>query len=107
MMALFKTETVVVTMPDESETIKKAIAGLMISNFLTILRTAKSFWSATSLPLSTNKNCSIRFNNLPFVKSIDDNVVVDEYVWENMNALLMTNPNWIGVSIYSPTPGNL
>jgi type III secretion system YscD/HrpQ family protein len=31
--------------------------------------------------------------------------VIDEYVWENMNALLMTNPAWMGVSIHSPTPG--
>ena len=46
-----------------------------------------------------------KINNLPFIQSIEDNVVVDEFVWENMNALLMTNPNWIGVSIYSPTPG--
>jgi type III secretion system YscD/HrpQ family protein len=36
---------------------------------------------------------------------VDDNVVIDEYVWENMNALLMTNPDWIGVSMHSPQPG--
>ncbi len=46
-----------------------------------------------------------KLNNLPFIKSIDDNVVIDEFVWENTNALLMTNPNWIGVSLYSPIPG--
>ncbi len=46
-----------------------------------------------------------KIHNLPFIQSVEDNIVVDEFVWENMNALLMTNPNWIGVSIYSPTPG--
>ena len=43
--------------------------------------------------------------NLPFISEIDDNIVVDEYVWQNMNALLMTNPDWQGISIHSPTPG--
>lgn len=36
---------------------------------------------------------------------IEDNVVVDELVWQNMNALLSTNPNWEGISIYSVSPG--
>jgi type III secretion system YscD/HrpQ family protein len=36
---------------------------------------------------------------------IEDNVVVDELVWQNMNALLSTNPNWDGVSVYSTSPG--
>src|SRR5262249_32695102 len=43
--------------------------------------------------------------NLPYIQSVEDNVVVDEFVWENMNALLMTNPNWVAVSIHSPSPG--
>ncbi len=42
---------------------------------------------------------------LPMVRSVEDNVVVDEYVWQNMNALLATNPDWKGISIHSPVPG--
>jgi type III secretion system YscD/HrpQ family protein len=42
---------------------------------------------------------------LTFISSIDDNVVIDEYVWQNMNALLLSNPSWQMVSIHSPTPG--
>lgn len=37
--------------------------------------------------------------------AIEDNVVVDELVWQNMNALIATNPNWEGISIYAPSPG--
>jgi type III secretion system YscD/HrpQ family protein len=46
-----------------------------------------------------------QLNGLKFLTSIEDTVVIDEYVWENMNALLMTNPAWMGVSIHSPVPG--
>lgn len=45
-------------------------------------------------------------NNLPFITSIDDNVVVDQYVWEEMNAILAKNPEWAGVSMYAPKPGH-
>ncbi len=46
-----------------------------------------------------------QLNGLKFLTSVEDTVVIDEYVWENMNALLMTNPAWMGVSIHSPVPG--
>ena len=46
-----------------------------------------------------------QLNGLKFLNSVEDTVVIDEYVWENMNALLMTNPSWMGVSIHSPVPG--
>jgi type III secretion system YscD/HrpQ family protein len=44
-------------------------------------------------------------NNLNFISSIEDTIVIDEFVWQNMNGLLSTNPEWVGVSIHSPIPG--
>jgi type III secretion system YscD/HrpQ family protein len=46
-----------------------------------------------------------KIENLPFVRSIEDNVIVNELIWENTNALLLTNPNWVGVSLSSIAPG--
>ena len=77
----------------------------MTSNFPTILPSGKVFLVGHVLTAVDKQELMYKINNLPFVKSIDDNVVIDELVWENMNALMMTNPNWIGVSIYSPVPG--
>lgn len=42
---------------------------------------------------------------LPFVKSVENNVVIDELVWENTNALLFKTPAWRGVNLSSTIPG--
>jgi type III secretion system YscD/HrpQ family protein len=32
-------------------------------------------------------------------------VVIDELVWQNMNALFLSNPDWQGVTTYAASPG--
>ncbi len=105
LVGLFRTEEVVVHMPDESEAIRKAIAGFDDIQFSYNPASGKVFLVGHVLTAVDKQELLYKINNLTFVKSIDDNVVIDELVWENMNALMMTNPNWIGVSIYSPVPG--
>lgn len=105
LVGLFRTEEVVVHMPDESEAIHKAIAGFDDIQFSYNPASGKVFLVGHVLTAVDKQELLYKINNLPFIKSIDDNVVIDELVWENMNALMMTNPNWIGVSIYSPVPG--
>ena len=38
--------------------------------------------------------------------TIEDNIIIDESVWDNMNALLNPYPQWKGILITSDTPGN-
>ena len=40
------------------------------------------------------------------VKKIDDNITIDEKTWKEMNALILTNPNWKGISVIATKPGN-
>lgn len=105
MMALFKTENVVVAMPDESEMIAKTLAAFEDVQFSFNPANGKIFLVGHVLTSIDKQELLYKIQNLFFVKSIDDNVIVDELVWENTNALLMTNANWIGVSLYSPAPG--
>ncbi|AAD18851.1 type III secretion system inner membrane ring subunit SctD [Chlamydia pneumoniae] len=42
---------------------------------------------------------------LSFVKSVDDNVIDDEAVWQEMNILLSKRPEFKGISMHSPEPG--
>ncbi len=46
-----------------------------------------------------------QLNGLSFLNNINESVVIDEYVWDNVNALLTTNSAWQGVSIHSPVAG--
>lgn len=42
---------------------------------------------------------------LSYIRSVDDNVINDEAVWQEMNILLSKRPEFQGVSMYSPEPG--
>lgn len=43
---------------------------------------------------------------LPFVKSVDDSgIIIDEFVWQEINQVLAKNPNWRSISVQSPTAG--
>ncbi|WP_213358172.1 type III secretion system inner membrane ring subunit SctD [Chlamydiifrater phoenicopteri] len=46
-----------------------------------------------------------KIDALFFVKSIDDNVIDDEAVWQEMNILLSKRPEFKGISMSSPEPG--
>ena len=43
--------------------------------------------------------------NIPSIRSIEDNIIVDEFVWKEANQILAQNPEWKGVSMISPSPG--
>ncbi|MFV0339113.1 MAG: type III secretion system inner membrane ring subunit SctD, partial [Parachlamydiaceae bacterium] len=43
---------------------------------------------------------------LPMIKSIDDTgIIIDEYVWIEMNQVLNKNPNWKAITLQTPSPG--
>lgn len=42
---------------------------------------------------------------LPFVTSVNDNIVIDEYIWQETNQILSENPAWKGINLQSPQPG--
>lgn len=46
-----------------------------------------------------------KLNNLDYITQIQDNVVVDEYVSQEMNLILSRNPYWQGINLHSPKPG--
>lgn len=56
--------------------------------------------------LSDKNQLLYKLQTLRFIKSIDDSgIVIDEYVWQEINSVLSKNPAWRGISIYSPKPG--
>lgn len=47
-----------------------------------------------------------QLQSLSFIKSIDEkNLIIDEYLWKEMNQILSKNPQWTGISLHSPSPG--
>lgn len=46
-----------------------------------------------------------KLNNLGYISQIQDNIVVDEYVSQEMNLILSRNPYWQGINLHAPKPG--
>lgn len=105
MFSLFKTEPVIVAEKNEQEQIQEALKNYPDIQFSFNETSGKLFLVGHVLTPVDKQELLYLIKKYPFVESIDDNVVIDEYVWQNMNALLMTNPEWQGVSFHSPVPG--
>ncbi len=103
--SLFKVEPVVVSEKHENEQIQQTLHAYPDIQFSFTPASGKIFLVGHVLTNVDKQELLYNLHNLLFITEIEDNVVVDEYVWQNMNALLMTNPDWIGISIHSPSPG--
>ncbi|MBM3207823.1 MAG: EscD/YscD/HrpQ family type III secretion system inner membrane ring protein [Chlamydiae bacterium] len=103
--SLFKTENIEMHVKNEADQIKDVLEKFPDLQFTFNEATGKLFLLGHVLNNVEKQELSYTLKGLPFISSIDDNVVIDEYVWQNMNALLLSNPNWQMVSIHSPMPG--
>ncbi|MBS0629834.1 MAG: type III secretion system inner membrane ring subunit SctD [Verrucomicrobia bacterium] len=105
MISLFKSEPIVVKQVDESVRIEQAIAGFPGVQFTYNHPSGKLFLVGHVLTSVNHQELLFALKELSFVRSVEDNVIVDELVWQNMNAMLALNPQWVGVSMYAPEPG--
>ncbi len=105
MMSLFQSEPMAKPEKHEGERVAEVIKGYPDVQFSYNEGAGKLFIVGHVLTGIEKQELVYILRGLPFIRDIDDNVVIDEYVWQNMNALLTTNPGWQGISIHSPAPG--
>lgn len=103
--SLFTSEQIVVSPKHETEQIEHVVKAFPDVQFSYTEGSSKLFLVGHVLTNIDKKELLYSLKGLSFIDKIEDNVVVDEYVWQNMNALLLSNPNWGGVTIHSPSPG--
>lgn len=105
MISLLKSEPIPVAAKHETEQVAHAIKQYTDIQFTFNESNGKLFLVGHVLTPVEHQELLYILRAMPFVHNIEDNVVIDEYVWQNMNALLMSNGAWQGVSISSPEPG--
>ena len=105
LLALFSTQTVIVNAKDETKDVEHVLENFKNVQFSYNSNAGKIFLIGHVLTDVDHAELLYLMNSLPFIKSIEDNVVVDEGVWENMNALLIKNPSWRAVMISSTSAG--
>ena len=104
-LSLFKSETIVVEKHDESGAIRKSLKQFPSVEFSYNETTGKVFLLGHVLTEIDHQEMIYNLSTLEFINGIEDNVTIDELVWDNVNALLMKNPNWRSISMTGKTPG--
>ncbi len=104
--SLFKSESITLTMGDETQEVAKALKNFPEVEFSFNPATGKLFILGHVMTEIDQQEMIYQLKALNFVHSIDDNVIIDELVWENTNALLIKNPSWRGVNLTSIIPGH-
>jgi type III secretion system YscD/HrpQ family protein len=105
MVSLFNSEPVVVNTKDESQQVAEIVTKYPDIQFSYNKGSEKLFLTGHVLTPVEKQELMYQLHGLPFITTIEDTVVIDEYVWENLNALLITNPAWQGISLTASAPG--
>ncbi len=105
MISLFQSAPLETPPRHESELVSDIVKKYPDVQFSYNDGSGKLFLTGHVLTAVEKQELLYQINGLKFLSSLEDTVVIDEYVWDNLNALLMTNPAWLGVSIHSPVPG--
>ncbi|MCI0381449.1 MAG: type III secretion system inner membrane ring subunit SctD [Chlamydiae bacterium] len=105
MLNLFKSEPIIVKKVDESREIKEALSRFPAVEFTYNHSTGKIFLVGHVLTSVEKQELLYLLKQMAYISDIEDTVIIDEFVRENMNSLLMTNSAWQGVAIYTFEPG--
>ncbi|MEM7174889.1 MAG: type III secretion system inner membrane ring subunit SctD [Chlamydiota bacterium] len=104
--SLFKAKPVVIAEVDETKEINQALKRFPELEFSFNSSTGKLFILGHVMTEVDLQEVAYLLWSLPFIKAIDNNIIVDELIWENTNALLAKNPSWRGVVLSSIIPGH-
>ena len=104
-IGLFQTQPLEVPPKHENEFVAEIVDKYSAVQFSYNDGSGKLFLTGHVLSPVEKQELMYQLGGLKFLTSVEDTVVIDEYVSENLNALLVTNPNWQGISIHSISPG--
>lgn len=104
-LTLFQSETIEVEKRDYNKEISELLETHKDIQFVFNAPTGRLFIVGHVLTQIEREELLYKLQSEPYIRSIDDNIVVDELVRQNMNDLLASNPAWNTVSIVSLAPG--
>lgn len=105
---LFRSEPVAVTQTvDPYKVLETALAPFPNVKFTFNQNTGQLLLVGHVLSTTDKSQLMYTLQGLSFIKSLDDSsVVIDEYVWREINQVLEKNPDWKGINVMSTSPGH-
>lgn len=104
-LSLFKSEKVEIVQADNPAEVEKVLEKFPGVQFSLNDATGTIFLLGNVISDVEHQEMIYMVQSLPFILNIEDNVVIDELVWESTNAMIAKNPQWRGVSVISVAPG--
>ena len=104
-ISLFKTDHVEIAQTNDTTTLSEALKRFPGVEYSFNAAMGKIFILGDVLTEVDKQELFYLLKSLPFINSIEDNVVVDEIVWGDLNAFLARNPNWRAVTMTAFAPG--
>jgi type III secretion system YscD/HrpQ family protein len=104
-ISLFKTHHVEVAQTNDTATLAEALKRFPGIEYSFNSTMGKIFVIGDVLTEVDKQELFYLLKSLPFIHSIEDNVVIDEIVWSDMNAFLARNPSWRAVTMIAYAPG--
>ncbi|MCH9631985.1 MAG: hypothetical protein S4CHLAM6_03080 [Chlamydiae bacterium] len=105
-MLLFKTSPVEKYNKDYTRTISNALGDEFPDiRFTYNTNNGEIFVVGHVLSSTQQEELMYKLDNLAYITNIKNDVVVDEYVNQEMNLILTRNGNWQGISVHSPKAG--
>lgn len=106
LVSLFKSQSITASHFDATKEIQTALAHFPSVQYSFNSGTGKIFLIGHVLTDVDYAEMVYLIKSLPFIEQVEDTVVVDEGVWQEMNALLSKNPNWRGITMSATRPGH-
>ena len=106
--SLFKSEPVVIEkQEDTSKILAEAMNAFPSVKYTFNKSTGRLLMVGHVLTATDRERLYNNLQGINFIKSVDDSgVIIDEYVWQEINQLLSSNPNWKGITIQATAPGH-
>lgn len=105
---LFKSEPVVIQQTvDPTQMLDSALAQFPSVKYTFNKGTGQLLLVGHVQTASDRSQLLYSLRGMNFIKSLDDSgIVIDEYVWREINQVVEKNPDWKGITIMAPTPGH-
>ncbi len=103
--SLFRSEPITTPEYPEAALLQDALKPFPSIHYSFSDSTGKLFLIGHVLTSIEKQELSYTLSTLPFLRSVEDTVIIDELVWQNMNALFLSYPEWQAITVHSPAPG--
>ncbi|HEV8051782.1 MAG TPA: type III secretion system inner membrane ring subunit SctD [Parachlamydiaceae bacterium] len=105
---LFKSEPVTATAAaDPSKALSNALDPFSSVKYSFNKNTGQLLLVGHVLTTGDKSQLMYALQGLTFIKNLDDSgVIIDEYVWREINQVLEKNPAWKGINVMAMTPGH-